>query len=198
MPQIPYVNIIRAYMEIARIRDIAELPCIRRPRPGQHNLRMFRFGPPRRPRLKGDYPSRNAQSPGELKRKRARLRASGWLVFLAAAAVTICAMRYVADRCKSLRHFPGASSSLRVALLSVANLRRPARLEPRTQPLCCRTLNATARSRPHCRQRQRRSRWSIRTLSDVSRWPLPQRLGTWMEALLRRQSTLERPCQVSK
>jgi hypothetical protein len=36
---------------------------------------------------------------------RAKLRACGWLVFLAAAAVIIRAMRYVADRCKSLRHF---------------------------------------------------------------------------------------------
>jgi hypothetical protein len=171
------MNIIRSYMEIARYEQLQELPGKQRPRPGQHSLRMFRFGPPRRPRLEGDYPSRMVSLPGGLKPKRARLRACGWLVFLAAAAVTICAMRYVANRCKSLRHFPGASSSLRVALLSVANLRRPVRLEQRTQRLRCRTLNATARSRPHCRQRHRRSRWSIRTLSDVSQWPLPQLLS---------------------
>jgi hypothetical protein len=177
-------------MEIARYGKLQELPGKQRPRPGRHNLRMFRFGPPpTSPR--GRLPKSNAQSPGGLKPERARSRACGWLVFLAAAAVTICAMHYVANRCKSLRHFPCASSSLRVALLSVANLRRPVRLEQRTQRLRCRTLNATARSRPHCRQRHRRSRWSIRTLSDVSRWPLPQWSGTWMEALLQRQSTLE-------
>jgi hypothetical protein len=39
----------------------------------------------------------------------------------------------------------------------------------RTQPVRCRSLNAAARSQPHCRHRQRPSRLSIRTLSGVSR-----------------------------
>jgi len=42
-----------------------------------------------------------------------------------------------------------------------------------TQPVRCRSLNAAARSHPHRRHRQRPSRLSIRTLSGVSRWPLP-------------------------
>jgi hypothetical protein len=60
----------------------------------------------------------------------------------------------------------------------------------RTHPRS-RSLNAAARSQPHCRHRQRPSRLSIRTLSGVSRWPLPHWSGTSLEAILRRRSALE-------
>jgi hypothetical protein len=61
----------------------------------------------------------------------------------------------------------------------------------RTHAVRRRSLNAAARALPHCRHRHRRSRWSIRTLSGVSRWPLPQRSGSSMQVLLRRRSALE-------
>ena len=61
----------------------------------------------------------------------------------------------------------------------------------RTHPVRRRSLNAAARPLPHCRHRHRRSRCSIRTLSGVSRWPLPQWSGISLEALLQRRSARE-------
>jgi hypothetical protein len=50
----------------------------------------------------------------------------------------------------------------------------------------CRRRNAVARSRPHCRQRHRCSRRSIRRLSGVSGCPLSQWLGISCRRILRR------------
>lgn len=111
-------------------------------------------------------------------------------------------MRSGAERRKSLRHSHGASSGFRVRQSGQSDF---ARCESRhsspvgacscpcerTQPVRCRALNAAARSLAHCRQRHRRSRWSIRTLFGVSGCPLPQCSGISIEALLRRRSALE-------
>ena len=119
-----------------------------------------------------------------------------------APALPRCAMHFGADRCKSLRHCPGASSSLRMKHPSQGHfircesrhtgpIRACSQLCERTQPVRRRSLNAAARSLPHCRHRHRRSRWSIRTLPTVSQWPLPQCSGIWTRAILRRRSARE-------
>jgi hypothetical protein len=111
-------------------------------------------------------------------------------------------MRFGADQCKSVRYRPGASSRLRVRQSGQSVFVRCdgrhtgpigacSQLCERTQPARRRSLNAAARALAQCRQRHRRSPCSIRTLSGVSRWPLPQRSGIATEALLRRRSSLE-------
>ena len=55
----------------------------------------------------------------------------------------------------------------------------------------CRRRNAVARSRRHCRQRQRLSHAAICTLPGVSGCPWPQWLGISVEAILRRRSARE-------
>ena len=113
-----------------------------------------------------------------------------------------CVMRLSADCCKALRHRTGASGSVRVGHSGPGDFIRceSRHTDPlgacswlceRTQPVRCRSLNAAARSLPHCRHRHRRSRWSIRTFPTVSRWPLPQWSGIWTRAILRRRSARE-------